>query len=59
MARRTHHARGQDLKLVPSWNGTFGLEMAGNVAAAERRRPDRAHHVRRVAGGRSALKKWS
>ena len=31
MARRTHHARGQDLKLVPSWNGTFGLEMAGNV----------------------------
>lgn len=31
MARRTHHARGEDLKLVPSWNGRFGLEMAGNV----------------------------
>ncbi len=31
----------------------------GQRAAAERRRPDRAHHVRRVAAGRSTLKQWS
>ena len=31
MGRRTQQARGQEVKLVPSWNGLFGLEMAGNV----------------------------
>jgi uncharacterized protein YbjT (DUF2867 family) len=31
MARRTHEARGRKVKLVPTWSGLFGLEMAGNV----------------------------
>ena len=31
MARRTFAARGQDIKLVPTWRGTFGLSMAGEV----------------------------
>ena len=31
MARRTLHAHGQEMKLVPSWDGVFGLAMAGNV----------------------------
>jgi uncharacterized protein YbjT (DUF2867 family) len=31
MARRTLEARGQQVKLVPTWSGMFGLSMAGNV----------------------------
>ncbi|WP_028924979.1 SDR family oxidoreductase [Pseudonocardia acaciae] len=31
MARRTNRARGHEVKLVPSWDGVFGPEMAGNV----------------------------
>ncbi|MFC4907662.1 SDR family oxidoreductase [Actinomadura gamaensis] len=31
MARRTHRALGRDVKLVPTWSGLFGPEMAGNV----------------------------
>jgi uncharacterized protein YbjT (DUF2867 family) len=31
MARRTNEARGHALKLVPTWSGLFGPEMAGNV----------------------------
>ncbi|WP_304454609.1 SDR family oxidoreductase [Nocardiopsis sp. YSL2] len=31
MARRTHAARGQDIRLVPTWSGLFGPSMAGNV----------------------------
>lgn len=31
MARRTLEARGQGVKLVPTWSGMFGLSMAGNV----------------------------
>ena len=31
MARRTNEARGHSVKLVPTWSGFFGPEMAGNV----------------------------
>lgn len=31
MARRTLEARGQSVKLVPTWDGLFGVAMAGNV----------------------------
>ncbi|MFE3456800.1 SDR family oxidoreductase [Nocardiopsis aegyptia] len=31
MARRTHAARGRDVRLVPTWSGLFGTSMAGNV----------------------------
>jgi uncharacterized protein YbjT (DUF2867 family) len=31
MARRTHQARGRDVRLVPTWAGVFGPEMAGNA----------------------------
>jgi uncharacterized protein YbjT (DUF2867 family) len=31
MARRTFAARGQDIKLVPTWRGIFGPDMAGEV----------------------------
>lgn len=31
MARRTLAARGQELKLVPTWDGPFNESMAGNV----------------------------
>ncbi|TYB69085.1 NAD(P)H-binding protein [Nonomuraea sp. PA05] len=31
MARRTNQARGHEVKLVPSWSGLFGPEMAGDV----------------------------
>lgn len=31
MARRTLAARGESLRLVPSWRGPFGIEMAGEV----------------------------
>jgi uncharacterized protein YbjT (DUF2867 family) len=31
MARRTLQARGRTVKLVPTWAGLFGPEMAGNV----------------------------
>lgn len=31
MARRTHAARGQQMRLVPTWSGLFGPSMAGNV----------------------------
>jgi uncharacterized protein YbjT (DUF2867 family) len=31
MARRTNQARGREAKLVPTWSGFLGVEMAGNV----------------------------
>jgi uncharacterized protein YbjT (DUF2867 family) len=31
MARRTNAARGREVRLVPTWSGLFGTEMAGNV----------------------------
>lgn len=31
MARRTLAARGEALRLVPTWRGPFGVEMAGEV----------------------------
>jgi len=31
MARRTYAARGQDITLVPTWRGVFGVDMAGEV----------------------------
>jgi uncharacterized protein YbjT (DUF2867 family) len=31
MARRTFAARGQDIRLVPTWRGIFGPHMAGEV----------------------------
>lgn len=31
MARRTHAVRGHEVRLVPTWSGTFGPSMAGNV----------------------------
>ena len=31
MARRTLAARGERLRLVPTWRGPFGVEMAGEV----------------------------
>jgi uncharacterized protein YbjT (DUF2867 family) len=31
MARRTLQARGRTVKLVPTWDGIFGVSMAGNV----------------------------
>jgi len=31
MARRTFAARGQNVTLVPTWRGIFGLDMAGEV----------------------------
>jgi uncharacterized protein YbjT (DUF2867 family) len=31
MARRTNEARGHSVKLVPTWSGFFGPEMAGNA----------------------------
>ncbi|MGK5673796.1 SDR family oxidoreductase [Micromonospora sp. URMC 106] len=31
MARRTHQARGRKVRLVPTWSGLFGPEMAGEV----------------------------
>jgi len=31
MARRTLEARGETVKLVPTWEGLFGVAMAGNV----------------------------
>jgi uncharacterized protein YbjT (DUF2867 family) len=31
MARRTYAARGQDIRLVPTWRGAFGPDMAGEV----------------------------
>lgn len=31
MARRTLQARGRAVKLVPTWDGVFGVSMAGNV----------------------------
>jgi uncharacterized protein YbjT (DUF2867 family) len=34
MARRTLAARGEELTLVPTWDGPFGVEMAGNVLLA-------------------------
>jgi uncharacterized protein YbjT (DUF2867 family) len=34
MARRTLTARGQTIRLIPTWDGAFGVEMAGNVLLA-------------------------
>jgi uncharacterized protein YbjT (DUF2867 family) len=31
MARRTYAARGQDVRLVPTWRGNFGTDMAGEA----------------------------
>jgi uncharacterized protein YbjT (DUF2867 family) len=31
MARRTFAARGQDIKLIPTWRGAFGPDMAGEA----------------------------
>ncbi|HEY7045948.1 MAG TPA: NAD(P)H-binding protein [Jatrophihabitantaceae bacterium] len=31
MARRTFAVRGKDVKLVPTWRGTFGTDMSGEV----------------------------
>jgi uncharacterized protein YbjT (DUF2867 family) len=31
MARRTFAVRGQDITLVPTWRGVFGLDMAGEI----------------------------
>ncbi|HET9079480.1 MAG TPA: NAD(P)H-binding protein [Trebonia sp.] len=31
MARRTFAARGQDIKLIPTWRATFGPDMAGEA----------------------------
>ncbi|GAB3999322.1 NAD(P)H-binding protein [Glycomyces albus] len=31
MARRTLHARGREVELVPTWSGPFGTGMAGDV----------------------------
>jgi hypothetical protein len=31
MARRTFAARGQDIKLVPTWRGDYGTDMAGEA----------------------------
>ena len=31
MARRTFAVRGQEIKLVPTWRGAFGTDMAGEV----------------------------
>lgn len=31
MARRTFAARGREVRLVPTWDGVFGLSMSGNV----------------------------
>lgn len=31
MARRTYAVRGQEITLVPTWRGIFGLDMAGEV----------------------------
>ncbi|TDV54833.1 SDR family oxidoreductase [Actinophytocola oryzae] len=31
MARRTHQARGREVRLVPTWDGVFGVAMAGSV----------------------------
>lgn len=31
MARRTHQARGRTVKLVPTWSGPLGTDMAGDV----------------------------
>jgi uncharacterized protein YbjT (DUF2867 family) len=31
MARRTHAVLGRSVKLVPSWSGPLGEELAGNV----------------------------
>ncbi|MEU5160239.1 NAD(P)H-binding protein [Streptomyces sp. NPDC020875] len=31
MARRTHLARGREVRLVPTWSGLFGPAMAGDV----------------------------
>ncbi|GAA4960430.1 uncharacterized protein YbjT (DUF2867 family) [Nonomuraea thailandensis] len=31
MARRTHQARGREVRLVPTWSALFGTEMAGDA----------------------------
>ncbi|GAA0259813.1 NAD(P)H-binding protein [Saccharothrix mutabilis subsp. mutabilis] len=31
MARRTHQAVGREVRLVPTWDGVFGVEMSGNA----------------------------
>lgn len=31
MARRTHRARGREVRLVPTWSGPFGVDMGGET----------------------------
>jgi uncharacterized protein YbjT (DUF2867 family) len=35
LARRTRAARGTSIRLVPTWSGVFGLDMAGDVLLPE------------------------
>jgi uncharacterized protein YbjT (DUF2867 family) len=35
LARRTRAARGTSIRLVPTWSGVFGVEMAGDVLLPE------------------------
>jgi uncharacterized protein YbjT (DUF2867 family) len=35
LARRTRAARGASIRLVPTWSGVFGLDMAGDVLLPE------------------------
>ena len=35
LARRTRAARGTPIRLVPTWSGVFGVDMAGDVLLAE------------------------
>jgi hypothetical protein len=49
MARRTLRARGENLDLVPSWQGPLGPDMAGEVLATGTGRPPRVEDFRRVA----------
>lgn len=54
MARRTLTARGQSVRLVPSWrSGQFSVEMAGEVLLPGPGRTSCADHLRRLACRRS------
>jgi uncharacterized protein YbjT (DUF2867 family) len=35
LARRTRAARGTPIRLVPTWSGVFGVDMAGDVLLPE------------------------
>jgi uncharacterized protein YbjT (DUF2867 family) len=56
LARRTRAARGNSIRLVPTWSsGLAGLDMSGDVPAARPGRPNRSDHVRRLARSRDFL----